>query len=113
MGEAWRLHCDLNSPEIFAGGTHPTTLKGIDRIWVDIRNRDRYLPRTCGVPAAGSTTVNESVFQPLFSLSSGDKVSLPGVLALLARDEVEGFAALRPHQTPAWHMFLVQLAALA
>jgi CRISPR system Cascade subunit CasA len=35
------------------------------------------------------------------------------LLAALARDEVESLPALRPHQRPAWHMFLVQLAALA
>ncbi|MBU0726655.1 MAG: CRISPR-associated protein Cse1 [Alphaproteobacteria bacterium] len=40
-------------------------------------------------------------------------LSLPGVLAGLARDEIESFPALRPHQMPAWHMFLVQLAALS
>lgn len=40
-------------------------------------------------------------------------LSLPGALAALARDTVDGFPALRPHQMPAWHMFLVQLAALA
>ena len=31
----------------------------------------------------------------------------------MARGEVAGFPALRPHQRPAWHMFLVQLGALA
>ncbi len=31
----------------------------------------------------------------------------------MARGEVAAFPALRPHQRPAWHMFLVQLAALA
>lgn len=39
--------------------------------------------------------------------------SLPGLLAAMARDEVRSFPALRPHQRPAWHMFLVQLAARA
>ncbi len=39
--------------------------------------------------------------------------SLPGLLAAMARGEVAGFPALRPHQRPAWHMFLVQLAVLA
>ncbi len=42
-----------------------------------------------------------------------ERVTLPGLLALLVRDEVESYPALRPHQAPAWHMFLVQLAALA
>ncbi|MCW2315698.1 CRISPR system Cascade subunit CasA [Rhodoblastus acidophilus] len=40
-------------------------------------------------------------------------LSLPGLLAALVRDEVDSFPALRPHQAPAWHMFLTQLGALA
>ncbi|MCT8999210.1 hypothetical protein [Chelativorans intermedius] len=40
-------------------------------------------------------------------------LTLAGVLAALARDAVESFPALRPHQAMFWHMFLVQLAALA
>ena len=39
--------------------------------------------------------------------------SLPGLLAAMSRGEVASFPALRPHQRPAWHMFLVQLAVLA
>ena len=39
--------------------------------------------------------------------------SLPGLLAAMARGEVGGFPALRPHQRPAWHMFLVQLSVMA
>lgn len=39
--------------------------------------------------------------------------SLPGLLAALSRNEVAAFPKLRPHQRPAWHMFLVQLGALA
>lgn len=49
----------------------------------------------------------------IFSISSHRTVNLPGLLAAMARDEVAGFTRLRPHQRPAWHMFLVQLAALA
>lgn len=51
--------------------------------------------------------------EPLITDLAGEIRTLPGVLAALARDEVEGFAALRPHQQMFWHMFLVQLAALA
>lgn len=40
-------------------------------------------------------------------------MTLPGLLAALARDEVDSFPALRPHQGPSWHMFLVQLGAFA
>lgn len=41
------------------------------------------------------------------------RLTLPETLAALMRDEVEGFPGLRPHQRHAWHMFLVQLAAIA
>lgn len=41
------------------------------------------------------------------------QLSLPGVLAACLRDEVTSFPALRPHQAPFWHCFLVQLGALA
>lgn len=51
--------------------------------------------------------------QPLFQVSPERRVSLPGLLSLLVQDKVDGYPALRPHQAPAWHMFLVQLAALA
>lgn len=50
---------------------------------------------------------------PVFSVSNGTRTSLPVLFAALARGEVGGFTALRPHQRPAWHMFLVQLGALA
>ena len=50
---------------------------------------------------------------PVIATVDGDRLSLPGLLAAMARGEVSGFAALRPHQRAAWHMFLVQLAALA
>lgn len=39
--------------------------------------------------------------------------SLPGLFAAMAGGEVAAFPALRPHQRPAWHTFLVQLAVLA
>lgn len=39
--------------------------------------------------------------------------SLPGLLAAMAQGAVQAFPALRPHQRPAWHMFLVQLSVLA
>jgi len=48
----------------------------------------------------------------IVSVSRNDKHTLPCVLAAMARDEVRGFPAQRPHQRAAWHMFLVQLAAL-
>lgn len=51
--------------------------------------------------------------QPLLQTKPVGWMTLPGLLACLVRDEVDSFPALRPHQSPAWHMFLVQLAALA
>jgi len=51
--------------------------------------------------------------QPILQTAPGGAVTLPGLLAALARDDIESFPALRPHQAPGWHMFLVQLAALA
>lgn len=49
---------------------------------------------------------------PLIHTDRG-ALTLPGLLAAMARGEVATFLALRPHQRPAWHMFLVQLAVLA
>ena len=51
--------------------------------------------------------------QPLIAAAPRGLLSLPGLLAALTRDDVDSFPALRPHQAPAWHMFLVQLGALA
>lgn len=51
--------------------------------------------------------------EQIITASPFANLTLPGVLGALARDEIESFPALRPHQTPVWHMFLVQLAALA
>lgn len=53
------------------------------------------------------------VADPILTLAGPTKASLPGLLSAMACGEVRGFPALRPHQRPAWHMFLVQLAALA
>lgn len=49
----------------------------------------------------------------VFTTTPSGHYSLPGLMAAMARDEIRGFPAQRPHQRPAWHMFLVQLAALA
>lgn len=45
--------------------------------------------------------------------TNGGALTLPGLFAAMTRGEVTDFPALRPHQRPAWHMFLVQLAVLA
>ena len=49
----------------------------------------------------------------IFTVSDGTRASLPYLFAAMSKGEVKGFPALRPHQRPAWHMFLVQLGALA
>ncbi len=49
----------------------------------------------------------------LLSVGKVRTVSLPGLFAAMSRGEDITFRALRPHQRPAWHMFCVQLAALA
>ena len=47
-------------------------------------------------------------------LTSGvrERSTLPQVFAALLADRVETWPALRPHQAPAWHAFLVQIAAM-
>jgi CRISPR system Cascade subunit CasA len=42
-----------------------------------------------------------------------ERLTLPEVLATLARGEPREFAALQPYQFHAWHAFLVQLGAIA
>jgi hypothetical protein len=49
----------------------------------------------------------------LLTVDRGERVSLPELFAALSRGEVHGFPRLRAHQRTAWHMFRVQLAALA
>ncbi len=51
--------------------------------------------------------------ESIVSVNGKEKLSIPALLAAMARDEVRQFSALRPHQRPVWHMFLTQLAALA
>lgn len=53
------------------------------------------------------------ITDPLIRTESSSSSNLPGLLTKLNNDDVESYPALRPHQAPAWHMFLVQLAALA
>jgi|SRR5215831_4499459 len=54
--------------------------------------------------------------EPLIRFETKDRAergTLPQVYAALVLDRVESFPALRPHQVPAWHMFLTQLGAIA
>lgn len=53
------------------------------------------------------------LIDPSISVSSRERLSFPALLAAMAQGKVTQFPALRPHQRAAWHMFLVQLAALA
>ena len=41
------------------------------------------------------------------------RLSLPEIYAMLVRDRILSFPALRPHQRHGWHAFLAQLAVLA
>jgi len=41
------------------------------------------------------------------------RASLPQLLAMLGRNEVEGYPGLQRHQEDPWHVFLVQLATMA
>jgi len=54
--------------------------------------------------------------EPLISVRTGSggrgSCSLPEVLSLLARDGIEDFPRLRPHQAHPWFAFLVQLGAI-
>lgn len=57
--------------------------------------------------------LKDSVFSAELSDGEHKAVSLPEVLAMLAAGNIEDFPALRAHQQMFWHMFLVQLAAIA
>lgn len=55
--------------------------------------------------------------EPILAVQSkggkAEHLSLCGLFAALAKDEIECFPALRPHQKHAWHAFLAQLATIA
>ena len=42
-----------------------------------------------------------------------DRLTLPRIYAALMADDITAFPALRPHQSHAWHSFLVQLGTMA
>lgn len=50
--------------------------------------------------------------EPLIDTNLG-LLTLPGVLAAMSAGGITDFPGLRPHQRPAWHMFLVQLGTMA
>ena len=76
----------------------------------------RPLPRASGGPG-GSVTALNLLTQPLIRVQAGrgpvQRLTLPQLLARLSAAQVLDFPMLRPHQQPAWHAFLVQLAFLA
>lgn len=53
------------------------------------------------------------LLHPLITAAPLGRRSLPGLMADLSTDSIDHFPALRPHQVAFWHMFLVQLGALA
>lgn len=57
--------------------------------------------------------LTEPQFRVLSADGRPDRLTLPGLLARLSTGEALDFPLLRPHQQPAWHAFLVQLAYLA
>ncbi|MEO5331404.1 MAG: type I-E CRISPR-associated protein Cse1/CasA [Magnetococcus sp. YQC-5] len=57
--------------------------------------------------------MQDPIIQVCTSTGVIERRTLPGVLAGLMKDEVVSFTALQPHQSHAWHAFLVQLAAIA
>lgn len=64
-------------------------------------------------PKTGTGRMHNLLTEPMITSREGQMHTLPGLLAALARDDMDGLIALRPHQMAAWHMFIVQLAALA
>ena len=56
--------------------------------------------------------IEEPIIRVELTSGARERATLPQVFAALAGDRVETFPALRPHQTPAWHAFLVQIAAM-
>ena len=57
--------------------------------------------------------LSEAVFHQQAASGHAVLLTLPQVLARLSAEEDLTFTHLRPHQRPAWHAFLVQLAWLA
>lgn len=61
--------------------------------------------------------INDLLLDPIIRVTTSSEshlhATLPATHALLMRDEVLTFPALRPHQRHAWHAFLAQLGAMA
>ncbi len=59
-----------------------------------------------------SSLLSEKAFTAVGASGEAYRLSLPEAFAALAADRVAAFPALRPHQAPAFHAFLVQVAAM-
>ena len=56
--------------------------------------------------------IEEPIMRVELTSGARKRLTLPQVFAALVADRVETWPALRPHQAPAWHAFLVQIAAM-
>lgn len=56
--------------------------------------------------------IEEPIIRVELTSGARERLTLPQVFAALVADRVETWPALRPHQAPAWHAFLVQIAAM-
>ena len=56
--------------------------------------------------------IDEPIIRVELASGATERLTLPQVFAALVVDRVETWPALRPHQAPAWHAFLVQIAAM-
>lgn len=70
-------------------------------------------PQSWGPGGGGEVNLLVDAIISVRQSGGEQRLSLPAVLALAQRDAITDFPALRPHQAPAWHMLLVQLAVLA
>ena len=56
--------------------------------------------------------IEEPIIRVELTSGARERLTLPQVFAALVADRVETWPTLRPHQAPAWHAFLVQIAAM-
>lgn len=61
---------------------------------------------------AKDNLLRDPVIRVVLTDGSCAALSLPEIYAACAADRIATFPALRPHQAPAWHAFLVQVAAM-
>ena len=56
--------------------------------------------------------LEEPIIRVDLKTGAREAMTLPQVFGALTADRIESYPALRPHQAPAWHAFLVQLAVM-